>query len=135
MWNNFKGMPLVLKFLSAHGILFLVGGILSILPFGDRAIEGRNVSYSEWWASGTGFQFLLVSVGIGIGATFLLRKAKHARVVYFSLLLGVYLFIFALNLKSLGNIEILISPVLLGAIYWYLFHKQSVSRYFGANNL
>ena len=136
MWNNFKAMPLFMRLLAFHGSMFFVGAFVSLFPVGGFSVNGKDVSYSEWWSSGAGIEFFLVAISIGVGATCLLKKVKYARVIYFGALIGIFASIPISDPAILGRVDWLITlTISLGLIYWYLFHKKTVQSYFGTGNL
>jgi hypothetical protein len=86
MWKNFKSMPLLLKFLTAHAFLCLALLIGSVIPNNSFLINGRAASYSEWWSSGAGlFASLLGLIGPIIGIL-LVTKSPNARLAYLGFL-------------------------------------------------
>ncbi len=136
MWSNFKAMPLFMKLLTLHGSMFFVGAITSLFSIGGFSIAGKEVTYKEWWSSGEGIEFFLVSMGMGLGAICLLLKYRYARIVYFGAWSGIIFSMIISDPALLGRPEWVITLVLfLSLIYWYFFHKKTVQLYFGAGNL
>ncbi|MDI9243845.1 hypothetical protein [Marinobacter sp. CHS3-4] len=136
MWSNFKAMPFFMKLLALHGSIFLVGALVTLFPIGGFSVDGKEVTYADWWSSGAGIEFFLVALSIGTGAICLLKRVKYARVIYFAVLTSI----FAMRLASEPTLLFRLDWVLtliafLGLIYWYLFHKKTVRRYFGASSL
>jgi len=135
MWENFKVMPLFMKLLAVHGSMFLVGAFLSLFPIGRFSVGGQQVTYSEWWSSGTGIKFLVVALSIGVGAICLIKKVRYARTIYFVVLLGIFAVLPVTDPVLLGRVAWFIPvAVFIGLIYWYLFHKKTVQVYFGVSN-
>ena len=132
MWQNFKSMPFFLKVIFIHGFIFFIGSFVSLLPIlGLYGIEDKKVSYQEWWASGTGIKFFIVSLIIGIGAICLLKKIKHARTIYLIAFTIAFLAMFVFELNEPNSAGIFISGLIFFAlIYWYLFHAKSVVQYY-----
>lgn len=125
-----------MKLLAIHGSMFFVGAFISLFPLGSFNIDGRDVSYLEWWSSGAGIEFFLVAFSIGVGAVCLLKKVRYARIIYFGALIGIFASIPISDPAILGRVDWLITlTIFLSLIYWYLFHKQSVQLYFGTGNL
>ena len=86
VFSRLKEMPLLLRFLlfpySLIGsILFIDGAFVPIVEF---EIEGKQVSWSEWWTSGAGPLFTIIGVLLGIFAIGFYRK-KHKELKFNSL--------------------------------------------------
>jgi hypothetical protein len=82
MWANFKSMPRVLKFITAHALCCFAFLVMSVVPNDFLYLNGQNVTYSEWWSSGAGpFASLIGIVGPIVG-WLLLSKKPHARAEY-----------------------------------------------------
>lgn len=131
MWANFKSMPRFLKFLTALALFTFLFFVFSVFPIESFSINGRNVTYSEWWSSGVGpFASLLGVYGLFAG-WLLLAKRPHARVCYLVfLILGLvvpYLFIGPLAYTLVGLIVVGV-----GAFYLYLW--QGVQVYFATDD-
>ena len=123
-------MPFLLKYLffpiSLLGILFAIS---SLIPFGQFEIDGKAVSYSEWWSSGSGSRFTVTGLFLFLsGIGFLLRK-RWACVTFLAALIVTLLW----DSQAL-SIEYLFGIAFWTAILgWYLFFKKTVRSYFGLN--
>lgn len=136
MWRNFCEMPLMMKFMILHALIFGVGGILSILPILNYSIGGSVVTYSEWWSTGTGFQFIFIALAIGYAALKLLKRNRLGRIVYLSALSIVLFLNVIFSVDQLSEFSMGIGYLLfLCALYWYLFKKESVVAYFESSTL
>ena len=130
MWENFKSMPLILKFLTAHAIAcagFLVG---SVIPHNSFLINGRSVTYVEWWSSGTGVYASVLGMLMAIAGFLLVTKNPFSRQIYLGVLsLGLVTpyFLFGEHWSSLFSLVIVIM------IAAYLLLKGSVKEYFAPN--
>ena len=127
MWENFRSMPPLLKFLTAHAFAcfaFLVG---SVIPHHSFSINGHAASYAEWWSSGAGpFASLLGIVGPVIGML-LVTKSHNARAAYLGFLaLGLIAPYPFMGVPAMA----LAGVVLVCAAAFYLYKWQSVQFYF-----
>lgn len=131
MWENFKSMPIILKFLTAHAlacIAFLIG---SILPHDSFSMNGRSVTYSEWWNSGIGIYASILGALMAIAGYLLVSKKRYSRQVY----LGILSFGLIAPYIKWGKYELAGFGVLtISVIAGYLFFKASVIEYFASNN-
>jgi hypothetical protein len=127
---RFKEMPLLLRLVlfpySLIGSIIFIGG--SFIPIVEFEIEGKQVSWSEWWTSGAGPLFTIIGVLLGISAIGFYRKKSLARLTFFSAFAVALLFVGAFEVPTLkGMIVIGVLSLLLG---WYFFLKKSVRHYF-----
>ncbi|MGL6260082.1 hypothetical protein [Vibrio sp. WXL103] len=120
-----------MKLMVLHGLLFFIGIIGVLYPYSNFTINGVSVSYEEWWSSGSAIEYIIFSFSIGMGALSLLRKIKYARAIYFGVLAASFAPSILVKLESLKIIDLILGEVMtLGLLYWYLFHKKTVQRYF-----
>ncbi|MCP3701349.1 MAG: hypothetical protein GY954_00245 [Alteromonas sp.] len=130
MWNNFKSMPTLLKFFTAHAlacVAFLFG---SIIPHNSFSINGQPVTYSEWWSSGTGIYVSLLGTIMAVAGYLLLTKKQYSR--------QIYLFVLSLGLvvpylKFGDNILAATGVFFVLLIAGYLFLRAPVREYFTSN--
>ena len=131
MWANFSGMPKLLKFLTAHAAFCFVFFAMSVIPGDSFFIQGRHVTYPEWWSSGAGvFASLTGLVGPFI-AWALASKRPYSR--------SGYLFFLALAFVApcpfFGMLPYVVPGLLVvGAGAFYMYRWQSVQVYFAPNN-
>ena len=129
MWKNFKSMPLVLKFLTVHGLLCFMAFAFSIIPNHSLSIDEQPVTYAQWWASGVGVFASIVGLLLPLSAWLILRKSSIARPMYLACLtfaLGVpYLFFW----RRYGNA--FAGVLFVALITLYLYKRNPVLVYFG----
>lgn len=125
MWQSFKTMPVLLKFLTGHALACFVLLLGVVLPNDSFNVDGRAVPYGELWSSGIGPMVALVGIAMPIGGLLMLRRARHARQIYLiassSGLVLPYVFIADFTLAAVG-------VVFVALIAWYLFGNQSTQR-------
>ena len=131
MWSNFNSMPKILKFLTAHSMFCFVFFIISVVPSDSFSINGRHVTYAEWWSSGAGIFASLLGITGPIVGWSLLTKQPQARSWYL-LFLAVACIV---PYPFMGQPALaLFGLLLLGAAAWYLYRWQSVQVYFAPNH-
>jgi len=109
MWQNFKAMPIALKFLTAHAVIsasFILG---SIIPHNSFSIDGKSATYSEWWNSGFGAYTSFIGIVLPIAGILLLKRHQYARLVYVVTLMAIYsssgIFLHSGISLGVGNLE------------------------------
>ena len=127
---RFKEMPFLLKYLffpvSLLGILFAVS---SLIPFGQFEIDGKAVSYSEWWSSGAGLRFTVTGFLLFISGIGFFLKKRWACVTFLAALVVALLWeARGLSIEYMFGVGFWIT--ILG---WYFFFKKSMRSYFGLN--
>jgi hypothetical protein len=132
LWRNFNEMPWLLRLLTVQAlimVLFLVGSILPVWSFG---IDGRFVTYEEWWRSGAGIFASIVGILFPISGYLLLNKNKYARPVYLGSIIHMFLCqvaVFGLQGQSvLALFMVILIVVCLFSAYLYL--SRSVKAFF-----
>lgn len=135
LWRNFHDMPWLLRLLTIQAlimVLFLVGSILPVWSFG---IDGRFVTYEEWWSSGAGIFASIMGILFPISGYLFLDKNKYARPVYVGSIILMFLChvaVFGLGDQSiLALLIVVLIVVCLFAAYLYL--SKSVNVYFADN--
>jgi hypothetical protein len=130
---RFKEMPLLLRFVlfpySLIGSIIFIGG--SFIPIVEFEIEGKQVSWSEWWTSGAGLLFTIIGVLLGISAIGFYRKKRLARLTFLSAFAVALLFVGAFEVPTVGGMVVM--GILFLIVGWYFFLKKSVRNYFGLN--
>ena len=127
MRENFKAMPKLFKFLTAHALSCIVFLFASIIPFGSFRIHDRYVNHSEWWSSGVGVYASILGTLMAIAGFLLVIKNPFSRQIYLVVLsLGLVTpyFLFGEHWGSLFSLFI----VFMIAAYLYL--NASVKEYF-----
>jgi hypothetical protein len=81
--SNFLKMPTPLRFLTGVALLYIFFVTNSALSE-TISVQGRVISRSEWWGSGSGPIQLLSSLPLIISAFLLLARARYARAAYLS---------------------------------------------------
>lgn len=132
MLQNFKHMPLILKLLTAHGLLCLMLLVFSIIPNESMSIDGKAVTYEQWWSSGAGVFASAVGLALPFSAWLILKKSTLARPVYLSSLVLTLVLPYLIFWQNYGSA--IFGAVLVMLVAGYLYGKQSVVAYFGSNH-
>ncbi len=137
MWDNFKSMPKLLKFLTAHALACVVFFVGSVIPHGAFSIVGHPVTYYEWWGHGAGPYTAIIGILLPLGGWLMVKRSGYARLYYLgTLVVGLilpYLFFkqvrgsnFAYGLAAVGTAAV-------AAVAWYLYGKETSRDYFSSN--
>jgi len=135
---NFKTMPFFLKYITLGSIiggpLFIIGPFLPSFYF---AINGQQVTQSEFWSAGAGPTMVIVGIVLLIcGIGFIYRKPWSRWIFCLGILLPVIIDAISGSIleKTVANYIYTIGVT--AVIYiWYFFIKKSVRNYFGLKAL
>ena len=131
MWENFKTMPMLLKFLTAHAIACIAFLFGSVIPHDSFSVNGQSVTYSEWWSSGIGIYVSILGALMAIAGYLLVSKKRFSRQIYLAVVpLGLVVPYLKFGEYTLAVVGVVIT---LG-IAAYLFLKASAKEYFASNN-
>jgi uncharacterized membrane protein len=135
VFQNFKAMPGILKWLTVVGVvppLFLLG---TLIPNGSINVDGKPMANSDWWSCGAGAVVAVLAIVMTVAEISLLRRSKYARPVF---LIGM-----ALTMASGPLIEKLLKPnatphlqplafnlATVVLVAWYLYGSRGVNKYF-----
>ena len=108
--ENFKSLPLGLKFIVCSGVLM---GLVSL-----SSLPKINLT-------------MICAVGLGLSGFLIYKKLELGRYLYF----GIWLFMY---IKALFNIDgpiykgswPVIGPIIVITIFWYLFFSKSSKQHF-----
>jgi hypothetical protein len=131
LWKNFKKMPTLLKFLTAHALSASILFIFSVVPVFSFGVEGKPVSYGEWWKSGFGFIASAAGILLPMSGYLFLKRSRYSRIVYISSVVFIYLCPLAMIVSGDHVIYffMIISFVLIALISAYLYLSKSVNAY------
>jgi hypothetical protein len=134
MWKNFSMMPNLLKFITAHALGCLLFLLFSIIPHDSFLINGQNVSYHEWWASGAGVSASLIGILLPIGGLGLLKNIRQARRIYITALILATAIPFVLLYNLVNVVPYLIAAItIISGITAYLYLNGTAQNYFTSN--
>ena len=123
-------MPFVLRLIAIFSFLGLCfAGV--IFPFMKFSINGKEVTYSEFWSSGSGIQAYTLGISLFISGIGIYMKKEWSRSLLLIVFITFYLLIPAVQngLESLIN-NLPVSLIYLVPLIWYLYFKQSVKDYY-----
>jgi hypothetical protein len=131
MLENFKSMPTFLKLFTFHGfgcsILFLV----SVMPRDHFSIDGRAVTYAEWWSSGLGVIASVLGLAMTLAAWLFITKRPLGRVLYLACFGGTLILSLLFSREFIAALMGFGVTVVLAR---YLFVNQAVCSYFFSNS-
>lgn len=123
-----KEMPLLVRFFFAVcpcGIFFI---IFSIFPMAGFKIDGREVTYQEWWSSRAGLETTVIGIVLIITGIGIFKKKKWAKLTFLSL----YFISIFLSASFPAKEVMCIMSLWFLFLGWYLFFKESVKTYFSS---
>jgi hypothetical protein len=137
MRDNFKSMPIFMKFITAHALSCVVFLLGSVIPHRAFSISGRPVTLQEWWSTGAGLYASLIGIILPFGALLFLQRSCYARPYYigaltFGLIIPYLLFKQVLGF-DFGYELAAVGAVTVAAVSWYLYGKKTVKYYFTSN--
>lgn len=131
LWENFKKMPLILKFLTIHALACLFFLVSSIFPHNSFSVEGRAVSFLEWWTSGAGMLASIFGILLPLSGFLLIKRAPLARLFYLSsMFIGFFSPMFFLDGSKYPSVYYLSSLAIVLLIAGYLFFGKTSKEYF-----
>ena len=135
LWTNFKRMPLILKFLTVHALACLFFFLSSAFPHNLFSVDGRSISFSEWWNTGAGISGSILGTFLPLSGYLFLKRAKLARPFYLgSMLMAFYsplLFFYGSKYPPGYYFSSLMIVLFLGG---YLYIGRTAKDYFASNN-
>ena len=130
-WRNTRRMPFLLRLWCQGGMV--AGPILllfAIFPIADWTVNGRAMSYGEFWTSGAGASMATFVSLITIGAWGMAAKIPASR--WALVLAPVLPLVFSpgpmVETTSLPSL-IVAQGITAAIIYWCLFHIDAVRQY------
>lgn len=91
MVKNFMAMPILLKLFTASALVVLLFVLETMLPHGSVRVFDRQVTTSEWWASGAGPSMLIVAGLFCSSAVYMLRRSRYGRPTYILALIALFI--------------------------------------------
>jgi len=130
MYETFKKMPTILKFLTAHALVCFIFLLAAIVPGIPISVNGQEMTITELWSRGFGYPIIFIGVAMPICALLMLKRVKYSRLIYLVILSSSLIlpFIYMQEIFS-----ILFGIALTTAIGVYLYGKSTVRSYFSLN--
>lgn len=105
--------------------------VFSVIPNESMSIDGKAVTYAQWWSSGAGVFASAIGLALPFSAWLILQKSTLARPVYLASLVLTLVLPYLFFWQNYGSA--LFGMVLVTVVAGYLYKKQSVLTYFGSN--
>ena len=130
MVEVFKSMPLLLKFITAHGLFCFLFFLSAAIPGFDVnfTYKGQPMGYEEIWRNDLGVHLILIGSLFPISAVLILKKWQYCRQLYALVILGTFVIPNANGDSFIYLPLALIVPCLLIV---YLFKYGKAKMYFG----
>ncbi|QBF84311.1 hypothetical protein EXU30_17745 [Shewanella maritima] len=130
MVEDFKSMPLLLKFITAHGLFCFLFFLSATIPGFDVnfSYKGQSMGYDEIWQNGLGIDLILIGSLFPISAILLLKKWQYCRQFYALIILGTFVI---LNVNGESFIYLPFALIIPCLLMVYLFKYDKAKVYFG----
>jgi hypothetical protein len=128
-------MPFILRLIAVVSPLGTLAVISSFIPFpfGSYSIDGRIVTFQEWWRSGSALLSIsaglfLIAMGIGIYK----RRRWAQKLILAYLVVADILILRELPTAPREELDGIILTLIFSSllIVWYTFFKKNVRNYF-----
>jgi len=130
MWQSFRSMPLLLKFLTFHALACCVFFVGVVVPNDSFKVDGRAIPFDELWSSGLAFFVAFVGLALPLAGVLLLRRASLARHFYIGVLvIGAVMPCLFMR----DYVFAAMSVAVIGLLAWYVFDSPSAQAYFASN--
>lgn len=128
MYQAFREMPTLLKFITVHALICFVFFLAVVIPDMPIMVNGEVMESSELWSRGLG---MLPAVGLALPVVGvqILKRWPYSRQLYTLILVSVLV---APYLVRLQLVLALFGVVLSCAIISYLFINEKARAYFSS---
>jgi hypothetical protein len=122
-------MPLILKFITAHGLFCFLFFLSAVIPGFDLnfSYKGQSMGFDEIWQNDLGVHLILIGVFFPTSAILLIKKWQYCRQFYAFVILATFVIPNANGDSFIYLPFALIVPCLLIA---YLFKYDKAKVYF-----
>jgi hypothetical protein len=129
MYQAFKVMPTLLKFITVHALACFIFFLAAVIPGIPITFNGEAIESQQLWAKGFGYPTVAIGLAMPVIGVLFLRRWQYCRQVYSATLVSVMVIPFVLwqELPS-----IIFGAVLSCAIISYLFINGRVRAYFSS---
>ena len=130
MVEDFKSMPLILKFITAHGLFCFLFFLSAVIPGFDVnfSYKGQSMGFDEIWQNDLGVHLISIGLFFPTSAILLIKKWQYCRQFYAFVILATFVIPNANGDSFIYLPFALIVPCLLIA---YLFKYNKAKVYFG----
>lgn len=129
MYQAFREMPTLLKFITAHALVCFVFFLTVVIPGIPITVNGEVMESSELWSRGLGFPTAAVGLAMPVVGVLILKRWQYSRQLYalslVSVLVAPYLVWQQLVLALFG---VVLSCVIIS----YLFINGKARAYFSS---
>jgi hypothetical protein len=127
MYQAFKEMPTLLKFITGHALVCFVFFVAAVILGVPIAFNGEVLESQELWAKGVGLPTVAIGLALPVVGVLFLLRWQYCRQVYSLILVAVMVapYVIWREVSSL-----IFGLVLSCAIIGYLFLNGKVRAYF-----
>ncbi len=129
--SEFKAMPLILKFLTAHALVSFIFFVAAVIPGIPFNFNGKEMSFSELWSSGIGIFTVYVGLTMPFCGFLMLKRKAYSRLIYLFILSSVLIAPYIYWKEAVGLSFGVITTLLIAG---YIYGKPSVREYFASNS-
>ena len=129
MYQAFKEMPTLLKFITVHALACFVFFVAAVIPGIPITFNGEVMESQELWAKGIGLPTVAIGLAMPALGVLFLRRWQYCRQLYSVVLVSVMVVPVILWQELLS---IIFGAVLSCAIIGYLFINRQSRAYFGS---
>lgn len=129
MYQAFKEMPTLLKFITVHALACFVFFLAAVIPGIPITFNGEVMTSQQLWAKGVGLPIVVIGLAMPVIGVLFLRRWKYCRQVYSVALMSVMVVPFMLW-QELASV--IFGVVLSCAIIGYLFINGQARAYFSS---
>ena len=129
MYQAFKEMPTLLKFITAHALACFVFFLAAVIPGIPITFNGEVMESQQLWAKGVGLPTVATGLAMPVIGVLFLRRWQYCRQVYSVALVSFMVVPFVLW----QELPLIIFGVVLScAIIGYLFLNGQARAYFSS---
>ncbi len=129
MYQAFKEMPILLKFMTVHALACFIFFLASVIPGIPISFNGEVMESQQLWAKGVGLYAMVIGLVMPVIGVLFLRRWQYCRQVYSVALLSVLVFPFVLWQELTS---VIFGVALSCAIIGYLFINGQARAYFSS---
>ena len=129
MYQAFKDMPTLLKFITTHALVCFVLFVAVVIPGIPITFNGEVMESGELWARGLGLPTVAVGLTMPIAGVLILKRWQYSRQFYGLLLASVLVTPYIVWQDIiLAGFGVLLSCAMIG----YLFINKKARAYFSS---
>ena len=129
MYQSFKNMPMILKFITVHAIACFIFFVAAVIPGTPITYNGEVMASQELWAHGVGLHIVAIGIAMPVMGMLFLQRWLYSRQLYSITFIFLMVFPFVLWQELYSAI---FSAVISCVIITYLFLNRQACAYFSS---